>query len=249
MGPVPYRGYFDAADAQAEARKMEEEGYDTMVRSAVAFSSLGFFNDPLLSNLLKLDRVELAGLIMHELFHRTYFLPGEVMFDESAAEWVGVRGAVEFFTATQGPESPEAAEARAILESHLKFSRFMAAERARLLKIYESGAPKAELLKQREAAFKEIQADYARLAPDLSGLGRFDLDKQPLNNAVLINYLIYFHDLDNFQALARMNHDDLKATIEQIIALAKSNPDDPFNAIQEATREAPAKASGANPSQ
>ncbi len=64
---------------------MEAEGYDTMVRPAVAFSSLGFFNDPLLSNLLKLDRVELAGVIIHELFHRTYFLASDVMFDESAA--------------------------------------------------------------------------------------------------------------------------------------------------------------------
>lgn len=239
VGSVPYRGYFEESQAQAQAREMETAGYDTMVRSAVAFSSLGFFDDPLLSNLLRLDRVELVSVIIHELFHRTYFLPGHVMFDESAATWVGARGAVEFFEATEGPDSRDAAEARSMLESNLKFSRFLLGEQARLLKIYMSGLPKAEILRQREAAFAQIQADYARLAPGLNGLERFDLDKEPLNNAVLINYLIYFHDLDNFESLARLNHGDLKATIRQIIDLAKANPDDPFYALWEATRDAP----------
>ncbi|HKN01635.1 MAG TPA: aminopeptidase [Candidatus Binataceae bacterium] len=239
VGAVPYRGYFAEADAQAEADKMEAAGYDTMVRSAVAFSSLGFFDDPLLSNLLKLDRVELAGVLIHEMFHRTYFLPGEVMFDESAANWVGARGAIEFFTSTEGASSPDAVEARSILDSNLKFADFLLTEQARLLKIYLSGEPKDEILKQREVAFVQIKADYARLAPELNGLERFDLDTEPLNNAVLVNYLIYFHDLDNFEALFRMNHGDLKQTIQRIIDLAKSNPNDPFYPIWEATRDAP----------
>jgi hypothetical protein len=70
-------------------------------------------------------------------------------------------------------------------------------------------------------------------------LERFDLDKQPLNNAVLVNYLIYFHDLDNFAKLDQMNHGDLRATIEQIISIAKTNPRDPFYAIWEVVRDAP----------
>jgi predicted aminopeptidase len=99
--------------------------------------------------------------------------------------------------------------------------------------------PKQELDKRREAAFAAIKADYAALAPSLSGLERFDLDKQPLNNAVLVNYLIYFHELDNFAALHRMNHGDLRATIAQIISIAKAHPEDPFYAIWETTRAAP----------
>src|SRR5271154_1351767 len=106
------------------AAALRAQGLDTMVRRAVAFSSLGFFDDPLLSNLLKLDRVELAGVLIPELFHRTYFLPGNVMFDESAANWVGTRGAVEFFTSTEGASSSDAVEARSILDSNLKFANF-----------------------------------------------------------------------------------------------------------------------------
>ena len=239
VGYVPYRGYFDESDATAEAAALETDGLDTMVRPAIAFSSLGFFDDPFLANLVALDRVELAGVLIHELFHRTFFLASDVMFDESAANYVGSRGAVEFFAATEGESSPDTIAARAILESDLAFSRFLAKEEARLLAIYMSGASKDEILKRREAAFAAIKSDYAALAPTLSGLERFDLDKEPINNAVLINYVIYFHDLDNFAALDRMNHGDLRATIKQIIALAKAHPEDPFYAIWQATRGAP----------
>jgi predicted aminopeptidase len=240
VGSVPYRGYFDENDAKAEAASLEAQGLDTMVRPSVAFSSLGFFSDPVLTNLLKLDRVELAGVLIHELFHRTYYLASDAMFDESAANYVGSAGAVAFFAATDGESAPSTIAARGILDSDLKFARFLLKEQARLLDIYMANLPKDELDKRREAAFAAIKADYAALEPTLSGLERFDLDKQPLNNAVLVNYLIYFHQLDNFAALQRMNHGDMKATIAQIISIAKAHTDDPFYAIAQAVRSAPA---------
>jgi predicted aminopeptidase len=244
VGRVPYRGYFDKREALAEAASLEAQGLDTMVRPSVAFSSLGFFSDPLLTNLLKLDRVELAGVLIHELFHRTYYLASDAMFDESAANYVGSAGAVAFFAATDGESAPSTKAARDILESDLKFARFLLHEQARLLDIYMADLPKAELDKRREAAFTAIKADYAALAPSLSGLERFDLDKQPLNNAVLVNYLIYFHELDNFAALHRMNHGDLRATIAQVISIAKAHPDDPFYAISQVVRDAPPHPAG-----
>jgi predicted aminopeptidase len=239
VGAVPYRGYFNEDQAASLAKEMEAKGYDTMVRPAVAFSSLGFFNDPLLSNLLRLDKVELAGVITHELFHRTYFLPSSVTFDESAANYVGTRGAVEFFKQTEGDTAPDTIAARGVYHSDVKFARFLLLAQGKLLRIYTSDLSSDEKLKRRDVAFAQIKADYAKLKPTLSGLERFDLDKEPLNNAVLINYLIYFHDLDNFAALERINHGDLRATIQRIIDLAKAHPDDPFYAIWEATRGAP----------
>jgi predicted aminopeptidase len=242
VGSVPYRGYFSKARAEAEAASMEQRGYDTMVRPAVAFSSLGFFNDPLLSNLLRLGRVELAGVIVHELFHRTYFLASDVMFDESAATYVGSAGAVKFFEASEGAGSADAAAARGVLDADLKFAHFLNDEAARLVKLYQSGLPREEILERRAAMFAAINADYAKLKPHLSGLERFDLDKRPLNNAVLINYLIYFHDLDNFAALDRIYRGNLHDTIKAIIALAESNPENPFVPIERAGRVGPLRA-------
>ena len=236
VGRVPYRGYFKESQADAEAQSLESQGLDTMTRPAVAFSSLGFFNDPLLSNLLKLDRVELAGVLIHELFHRTYYLPSDAMFDESAATYVGGAGAVAFFSATEGEASDDAKSARDVLASDLMFADFLLQSQAALLEIYMSNAPIEDILKEREGAFGKIQANYAKLAPSLSGLERFDLDKQPLNNAVMINYLIYFHDLRNFDALNRMNHNDLRATIAQIISIAKAHESNPFYAISQAVQ-------------
>ncbi|MGB6553562.1 MAG: hypothetical protein WBE78_08730, partial [Candidatus Binataceae bacterium] len=89
------------------------------------------------------------------------------------------------------------------------------------------------------AAFAAIKSDYAALAPSLYGLERFDLDKEPLNNAVMVNYLIYFHDLDNFAALNRIDNGALKTTIARIIEIAEVNPGDPFYAIWQASLNAP----------
>lgn len=246
VGDVPYRGYFHKDDALAQAKEMEDQGYDTLVRPSVAFSSLGYFDDPLLSNLLRLDRVELAGVIIHELFHRTYFLPGEIKFDESAATYVGGRGAVDFFTATEGPNSADAKAARSILESNLKFAAFLTAEQTQLVRLYRSGLSRDEIIKRREPIFARIDADYDKLKPSLYGLERFDLDQVKLNNAVLLNYLIYFHGFDDFVRLDRKNRCELKATINGIIELAESDRKDPFSAIRKAVTLPPGPA-GAGP--
>jgi len=239
VGAVPYRGYFDVADANAEAAEFEQDGFDTLVRSAVAFSSLGFFSDPVLSNLLKLDRVQLAGVIFHELFHRTFYLASDAMLNESAANWVGDHAAAEYFASTEGRDSADAVSARGVVQSDLLFADFLQRAEARLLALYAGNLPAGEIVKRREPILKQIQAGYSKLKPSLSPLERFDLDQEPINNAVLINYRIYFHDLDNFEALERKYDGDLRATIEVIIALARAHPEDPFFAIWQATHPQP----------
>jgi len=239
VGYVPYRGYFSRAGAEAAARAMQTRGYDTFIRPAIAFSSLGFFNDPVFSNLLQLSRPALVGVLIHELFHRTFFLKNEVMFDESSANWIGNRGAIDFFVETEGPGSQDAIAAREIYVSDMKFAAFLLQQQIRLIKLYESGLPRQEILKRRVRLFAEIKADYVRLKPRLSGLERFDLDQQELNNAVLMNYLIYFHDLNRFAALERIHRGDTRATIRAIIELAGSEPHDPFHALWKATSMVP----------
>jgi predicted aminopeptidase len=246
FGALPRLFFHEAAEQ--EASNTEGAGYDTYIRPVIAFSSLGFFNDPLLSDLLKLNRVELAGVIIHELFHRTYFLPSDVMFDESAATYIGNRGAIDYFKATEGPNSRDTDAARGMLESDFKFAHFLDAQSARLNTLYTANLPQDELLKRRKVLFAEISSDYARQKRMLSGLDRFDLDKTPINNAVLIDYLIYFHDFDNFAALERMHHGDLRATIHSIIELAKNNSEEPFFAIWQATHGTHATTTVSSPS-
>ena len=121
-----------------------------------------------------------------------------------------------------------------MLDADLKFAHFLNGEAARLVELYRSGLPRAEILRRRAAIFASINADYAQLKPHLSGLERFDLDKEPLNNAVLINYLIYFHDLDAFAKLDHIYGGNLHDTIKAIIALAESDRANPFDPIERA---------------
>jgi predicted aminopeptidase len=129
-----------------------------------------------------------------------------------------------------------------VLDADLKFAHFLNGAAARLGELYQSGLPRAEILRRRVAIFASIKADYAQLKPQLSGLERFDLDKEPLNNAVLINYLIYFHDLDTFAKLDHIYGGNLHNTIKAIITLAESDRANPFDPIERAARVGPERA-------
>jgi predicted aminopeptidase len=97
VGSVPYLGYFDEGDREKEAKALIADGYEVYEGSATAFSSLGWFADPIYSSMLKRPDVELAHLYFHELTHRTLWLSGGVEFNENLAEFVGDTLTVQFF--------------------------------------------------------------------------------------------------------------------------------------------------------
>jgi predicted aminopeptidase len=88
VGSVPYRGYFTKEDRDAKAEELRNEGYDVYTPSVGAFSSLGWFDDPLFSSMLRRNLADLTDLILHELVHRTLWVPGSVKFNENLAEYV-----------------------------------------------------------------------------------------------------------------------------------------------------------------
>ena len=97
LGCVSYRGYFSREKADHEAAKLAEKGMDTWVGGAIAYSTLGWFADPLTTPMLNRSRPALAELLIHELTHRRLYIPNDTRFNESLATLVGREGALLFF--------------------------------------------------------------------------------------------------------------------------------------------------------
>ena len=107
LGSFSYKGYFDLDLAQVEEKHLQAQGYDTGIRTVGGWSTLGWFDDPILSNMLFRNEGMLADLIIHELTHTTLYIKDSVQFNENLATFIGNKGAEQFLTLKYGPRSEE----------------------------------------------------------------------------------------------------------------------------------------------
>src|SRR5690606_34527823 len=105
LGAVPYKGFFELERAMAEKQKLESEGWDVNVRNPGGWSTLGWFTDPILSNMLSRSEGDLVSLIIHEMVHATIFVKDSVDFNENLASFIGDRGAEQFLASKYGKNS------------------------------------------------------------------------------------------------------------------------------------------------
>lgn len=223
VGRVPYKGFFSQEEALAEAARLEEQGFDTYVRSAAAFSTLGWFDDPLLSTMMARDRVDLVDTVVHELLHSTIYLGGEASFDESFANFVGHRGAIAFFRSDGDVEA--AAQAQANWSDALCFSGFLNDFAEQLRTIYARGITDEE----RDRLFERAQASFRDLPFVTEAYRGFATIR--LNNAIMLHQLIYFDRLALFER-AYERSGSLPAATHAVIDVASSSDDtDPFVAL------------------
>ncbi len=232
VGRVPYKAFFSEEEAGLEADRFREQGYDTITRSVQAFSTLGWFDDPLLSHLLKLDKVALAEVLFHELFHNTLFLIGAVNFNESLANFVGNRAAVIFFRDLYGEGSPEYLQAVQAWEEELEFSSFINRVATSLKDLYRGDLPKDEKLRLRQEIFSRSQEEWARAVRDRPTHQYRGYSQQEVNNAVIAHYLLYLGGLQLFESLYRAEGSNLAQMVE-LIGESVQDGEAPFEAIRE----------------
>lgn len=234
VGRVPYKGFFDPRDAERAAASLEARGYDTYVRPSAAFSTLGWFNDPLLSTLLRYDRVSLANTVIHEIFHNTFWAPGQVSFNESLASFVGARGAIELFCGRDGEEADTCLQARAAWEDDLVFGAFVQGLVEELEALYaRDDLDRAGKLAARELAFAEAQRRFAaEVRPRLRVNAYASFTRDPLNNATLIARRIYYRRLELFEQVHRAHGGDFRGALAAIVRAVREERDDPYAAVE-----------------
>lgn len=234
VGRVPYKGFFELRDAQKEQRKLEARGFDTYLRPSAAYSTLGWFNDPLLSTLLRYDEISLANTVIHELFHNTFYAPGQAVFNESLANFVGGRGAIEFFCGRDGPDAATCRTATGAWDDDVAFGVFLEGLVADLETLYARADLSSEdKVRERERVFSDAQRRFASdVRPQLKVDTFASFTRDPLNNATLIARRIYYHRLDLFERVYQSRGGDFKRAVDDIVAAARTNKDDPYGAVE-----------------
>jgi predicted aminopeptidase len=232
VGRVPYKGYFDFVAAREAAKKLDTDGFDVYLRPSPAFSTLGWFNDPLLSTSLAADTLDLANTVIHELTHNTFYASGQAVFNESFANFVGARGSAWFFRVRGSPAAADQADARWSDEKVL--ARFWATLYHSVDSAFKAHpSDSSARLTARDTLYAHARRDLVdSVGPQLKTISRRGLERVRLDNAALLAHRIYTTDLDVFDQVWAREGGDLRRTVKVIIAMAKEKPNAPFQALR-----------------
>jgi predicted aminopeptidase len=226
LGALPYKGFYEKADAEREKDKLKAAGLDVIVRQVDAFSSLGFFTDPLYSFMAHYDEDVIADMIIHESAHATLFIKGADQFNEEFATFVGRKGADIYIEQHYGKDSPEFRRRLARRRDGDAFVLFLKETARELDGAYRNAAlsksekldKKAEIIKERARAYMD-QASQVFVDE-----GYRDFDMNRINNAYIDLYRLYEDDLDLYQRwFDDVAGGSLPRFVDTLIVLARSS--------------------------
>jgi predicted aminopeptidase len=208
VGCVSYRGYFSEADAQAEGASRRAQGYDVHVGGVPAYSTLGWFDDPVLSTFIRYPEAELARLMFHELAHQLLYVKSDTRFNESFAVAVEQAG-VERWLAQSGSERERAAYER-LQSMKREFVALVLKYQAILDEYYRQDLPLEEKRLGKARRFAEMEEEYRQLKASWGGFAGYDrwFAGKP-NNATLASVALYTELVPAFRALLEREGSDL----------------------------------------
>ena len=226
-GCVNYRGYFNEAQARTEADKLAAAGDDAYIGGVPAYSTLGWFDDPVLSTFVRWPETELARLIFHELAHQLLYVKDDSVFNESFAVTVEEAGVKRWLAAQNNPDLDRQFARTERLRT--AFRDVVAKTRATLLDIYASPASDEMKRKLKAEAFVAMRTAYEQAKAGEPGLANYDRwFAQSPNNASLAAFAVYTERVPAFQALLAQEGGDLPrfyARVKTLAAMPKSERD------------------------
>jgi predicted aminopeptidase len=208
-GCVPYLGFFSDDAARKEAAKLKREGLDVYLGGVLAYSTLGWFNDPLLSTFIRYPDAQVARLVFHELAHQVVYAKGDTTFNESFAvvveeegvrRWLQSEGRTAELTAFQAAQLRKRAFAKRVKET-----------RERLAAAYASGLSPRAMREKKRAEFDRLRAEFPGAIP-----------AEP-NNAFLASIALYTEMVPGFERLLAQSGGDLPSFYSRVRELASSD--------------------------
>lgn len=219
-GCVSYRGYFTHEKADQFAAELRQQGYDVYVGGVAAYSTLGWFNDPMLNTVLKRSETEIAGILFHELAHQKLYVKDDSAFNESFATAVELEGVKRWLQQQGKPEEFQRYQKN--IKRRDEFIALVLRYRERLAKEYVASASDAEKRAAKAQILAELRNEYAALKTSWGGYDEYDSwFAQDLNNARLVSIGLYHQHVTAFQKLLARQSGDLTALYRAVQEIAR----------------------------
>lgn len=209
VGCLAYRGYFNQQQAQEQADELKLQGNDVYVSGIPAYSTLGWFDDPVINTMMNWSDAVLISTVFHELAHQQLYIKDDTVFNESFANFVGEEGLRQYLAARGGDSTAE----KARRQRERQFVELVLGTRKRLELLYKSDAPDQAKRDGKAAEFVRLRSEYQTLREtewkDYSGYDRWMSSE--LNNARLLPFGLYDEYVPAFAQLFREQNSDWRA--------------------------------------
>ena len=214
VGKLPYKGFFNKEYALREEKKLAEQGYDTYLRGVCAYSTLGYFDDPVVSCMLAYHDYDLVDTIIHELLHQTVWVKGNIHFNESLANFVGERGTLAYLALQYGDSSSHTRAYQDILADTRLFEAFMLDFLNRLEQMYQREISRDEKIFFREKLTEQAKTDFMSVVSEMKTT-RYShfFERIVPNNAILLSFRRYHYDTFYFEEVLAEHGGNLRQMI------------------------------------
>jgi len=222
IGCASYRGYYHREDAERHAEKLKEEGYEVHLAGATAYSTLGWFDDPLTSAMFKRGNVSLAELIFHELAHQKLYVNGDSRFNEAFASAVGEQGVIRWLKMTSRLELLEDYQTRLLVRDD--FIDLVNKAKFDLQSLYDSDYSSAKKRQEKQAIFAAMREEHQRLIKE-KWQGKPWYTRwfsQPINNARLVLISTYRDLVPEFVELFKRCEENFDQFYHQVKIVSES---------------------------
>jgi predicted aminopeptidase len=210
-GDVPYLGFFKLEAARKERDRLLAEDFDAFVGRVEAYSTLGWFKDPLSLNLIQGSDLNLVETILHEMTHTTLYVKGQGEFNEGLAQLVGKKGALLFFEQTFGPSHPATLEAQDSGLDEGLFSTFLVSLLAELDTLYkDEQIPYSRKLSEREKTFARHMEKFNKLKQQMRTKRFANFGQLGLDNAYLMSVGLYHRHYALFETVLAYEGNSIK---------------------------------------